>query len=61
MREAVPHCREANTLHQFDTELIVTPMIHGSTFEVHESSPITLSVSERYGTVEAVVEAVSEG
>ena len=39
-----------------DTELIVTPRIHGSTFELHESSPIVLSVCEGYGTVEAVSE-----
>ena len=51
MREAVPHCQEANTLHQLDTELIVTPMIHGSTFELHKSSPIVLSVCEGDGTV----------
>ena len=44
-----------------DTELIVTPMIHGSTLEVHESSPIVLGVCERYDTVEAAVEALSEG
>ena len=60
------HCQEANTLHQLaspvdDTELIVTPMIHGSTFEVHESSPIVLGVCEGYDTVEAAVEAVSVG
>ena len=44
-----------------DTELIVTPMIHGSTFELHESSPTALGVCEGYDTVEAAVEAVSEG
>ena len=39
-REAVRHCQEANTRHfTDDTELIVTPMIHGSTLEMHESSP----------------------
>ena len=35
--------KEANTLHQLslldDTELIVTPMIHGSAIDLHESSP----------------------
>ena len=36
-----------------DTELIVTPMIHGSTLEMHESSPITLGSFEGYDTVEA--------
>ena len=36
-------------------------MIHGSTFEVHESSPIVLGVCEGYDTVEAAVEAVSVG
>ena len=36
-------------------------MIHGSTFEKHESSPIALGVFEGYDTVEAAVEAVSEG
>ena len=33
-----------------DTELLVTPMIHGSTFELHESSPIVLGVCEGYDT-----------
>ena len=60
MRESVHHCQEANTLHQLcllvDTELIVTPMIHGSTFELHESSQIVLGVCEGYDTVEAVSE-----
>ena len=31
-------------------------MIHGSTFEVHESSPIVLGVCEGYDTIEAVSE-----
>ena len=44
-----------------DTELIVTPMIHSSTFEVHESYPIVHGVCEGYDTVEAAVVAVSEG
>ena len=39
-----------------DTELIVTPMIHSSTFELHESSPIVFGVCEGYDTVEAVSE-----
>ena len=39
-----------------DTELSVTPMIHGSTLEMHESSPITLGSCEGYDTVEAVSE-----
>ena len=60
MREAVHHCQEANTLHQLvflvDTELIVTPMIHGSTFELHEGFPIVHSVCEGYDMVEAVSE-----
>ena len=60
MREAVHHCQEANPLHQLvflvDTELIVTPMIHGSTFEWHEGSPIVLGVCEGHDTVDAVSE-----
>ena len=60
MRESVHHCQEANILHQFclfiDTELIVTPMIHGSMFELHVSSPIVFGVCEGYDTVEAVSE-----
>ena len=36
-------------------------MIHGSTLEMHKSSPIVLGVCEGYDTVEAAVEAVSEG
>ena len=60
MREAVHHCQEANTLHQLclpvDTELIVTPMIHGSTFELHERSPIVLGVCEGFDTVDACSE-----
>ena len=39
-----------------DTELIVTPMIHGSTFELHESSPIVLGVCEGYARLTAVSE-----
>ena len=39
-----------------DTELSVTPMIHGSTLEMHESSPTTLGSCEGYDTVEAVSE-----
>ena len=31
-------------------------MIHGSTFELHVSSPIKLGVCEGYDTVEAVAE-----
>ena len=62
MREAVHHCQRANTLHQLslleDTELIVTPMTHGSAFELHESSPSVLGVCEGYDTR---YEAVSEG
>ena len=34
-----------------DTELSVTPMIHGSTLEMHESSPTTLGSCEGYDTV----------
>ena len=61
MREAVHHCQEANTLHpaclqEEDPELTLTPTIHGSTFELHESSPIELGVCEGYDTVEAVSE-----
>ena len=37
-----------------DTELIVTPMIHGSTLEMHESSPTTLGSCEGHDTVDAV-------
>ena len=37
-----------------DTELIVTPMINGSTLVMHESYPITLGSCEGYDTVEAV-------
>ena len=48
MRESVHKCQEANTLHQLcllvDTELIVTPMIHGSTFELHESQLFIITV-----------------
>ena len=36
-------------------------MIHGSTFEMHESSPMVLGVCEGCDTGEAAVEAVSEG
>ena len=39
-----------------DTELIVIPMIHGSTLGMHESSPTTFGVCEGYDTVEAVSE-----
>ena len=39
-----------------DTELIVTPVIHGSTFEMHASYPRTLGSCERYDTAEAVSE-----
>ena len=39
-----------------DTELSATAMIHGSTLEMHESSPITLGACEGYDTVEAVSE-----
>ena len=37
-----------------DTELSNTPTIHGSTLEMHESSPTTLGSCEGYDTVEAV-------
>ena len=39
-----------------DTELSVTPTIHGFTLEMHESSPTTLGSCEGYDTVEAVSE-----
>ena len=51
----------APTCFPVDTELIVTPMIHGSTFEANESSPIELGVCEGYDTVHAAIDAVSEG
>ena len=40
---------------------MVTPMNHGSTFEMHESSPMVLGVCEGCDTVEAAVDAMSEG
>ena len=39
-----------------DTELIVTPVIHGSTSELHESSLIVFCVCEGYDTIELVSE-----
>ena len=39
-----------------DTGLSVTPMIHGSTLEMIESSPTTLGSCEGYDTVDAVSE-----
>ena len=62
MREAVHHCQEANTYSAaacllVDKEWIVTPMIHGSTNELHERAPIVLGVCEGYDTVEAVSES----
>ena len=39
-----------------DTELIVTPMIHGSTFEFHKSFLIVFGVCEGHDMVEAVSE-----
>ena len=59
MREAAPLSRSKYSAPAYllvDTELIVTPRIHGSTFKVHESSPIVLGVCEGYDTVEAVSE-----
>ena len=39
-----------------ETELIVTPVIHGSTSELHESSLIVFCVCEGYDTLELVSE-----
>ena len=58
MRDAVPRCHEANTLHQLvpveEKELSVTPIIQPfcSNCEMHERGPIVLGVCEKYDTVE---------